>query len=147
MKVSSMIVLIVFLAGCASTSNLKPPIFDQTKSINNYKFVAIPYAQEITSRSKQLSPDEVIEGMLLKKGIVRINEIPEKIKNKTLISKFAISGTRTVNFGMGYTMEVTIILMDSRTLDFIYSCTAEGIGATEVDDIRAAITNCMSGLK
>ena len=92
-------------------------------------------------------PDDLIEGILLKKGIVRLNELPEQERENYLISKFAISGKRSVNFGMGYTMEVTIILMNAKTLDIVYSCTAEGIGSTEVDDVRSAIINCMSSLK
>ena len=46
----------------------------------------------------------------------------------------------------GYTLEVTIILIDAKTYDTIYSCTAEGQGSTEADDIREAITRCLSGL-
>ena len=42
--------------------------------------------------------------------------------------KYGESGKRSVSLGLGYTLEVTIILIDANTYDTIYSCTAEGIG-------------------
>ena len=54
------------------------------------------------------------------------------------------SGKR--NRGLGYTIEVTIQFISAKTHAPICSCTAEGQGETEADDIREAITRCLSGL-
>jgi hypothetical protein len=44
--------------------------------------------------------------------------------------------------GLGYTIEVTIQFISAKTHTQICSCTAEGQGETEADDIRQAITRC-----
>lgn len=151
MKILMVILAFTFLSGCSSAVKLLPPETTQKKSLSEYKFVIIPREKKIvyasSSVSKEMFPDDLIEGVLLKKGIVRLSELPEKNTELFLIAKFAVSGKRSVYLGMGYTMEVTIVLMEAETLNIVYSCTAEGLGSTEVDDIRAAIINCMSGLK
>ena len=42
--------------------------------------------------------------------------------------------------------EVTIQFISSDTNSLVSSCTAEGRGATEADDIRLAITSCLNSL-
>jgi len=54
------------------------------------------------------------------------------------------SGRRNVAFG--YTIEVTIQFISAKSHTLLSSCTAEGIGDTEADDIRKAITRCLTGL-
>ena len=46
----------------------------------------------------------------------------------------------------GYTIEVTIQFVSAKSNELISSCTAEGQGQTEADDIRQAITRCLSAL-
>jgi hypothetical protein len=46
----------------------------------------------------------------------------------------------------GYTIEVTIQFVSAKTNSLVCSCTAEGIGSTEADDIREAITRCLDKL-
>ena len=54
------------------------------------------------------------------------------------------SGRR--NRGLGYTIEVTIQFISAKTKQMICSCTAEGQGETEADDIRQAIRRALDGL-
>ena len=63
---------------------------------------------------------------------------------QTVIVNYGESGRR--NRGLGYTIEVTIQFISAKTHAQICSCTAEGQGETEADDIRQAITRCLSGL-
>lgn len=55
------------------------------------------------------------------------------------------SGKRNTGLG-GYTLEVTIQLISAKTSSLVCSCTAEGQGSTEADDIRQAITRCLNEL-
>lgn len=41
-------------------------------------------------------------------------------------------------------MEVTIQFISAQTNSLVCSCSAEGQGETEADDIRMAITRCLS---
>ncbi|MCA0933256.1 hypothetical protein LCM02_12405 [Lutimonas saemankumensis] len=145
--------------GCVS---LKEPTVTKDSSINNYQYVVIPETSDLASStgsvygnqygtyggsvSKEVNPGEVIEGILLKKGFTTMDQVRQDKVDKTLIVKYGESGKRSVSLGLGYTLEVTIILIDANTYDTIYSCTAEGIGSTEADDIREAITRCLDGL-
>lgn len=44
----------------------------------------------------------------------------------------------------GYTIEVTIQFISANLNTLICSCIAEGQGETEADDIRQAITRCLT---
>ena len=68
---------------------------------------------------------------------------PELAK-ETLIVNYGESGRR--NRGLGYTIEVTIQFISAYTHEMFCSCTAEGQGSTEADDIRQAIKRALDGL-
>lgn len=158
-KYSLIILSLVSINGCVS---LKEPTVSKDSSINKYQYVVIPETSDLASSSgsvygnqygtyggsvsKEVNPGEVIEGILLKKGFTTMDQVRQDKIDKTLIVKYGESGKRSVSLGLGYTMEVTIILIDANTYETIYSCTAEGIGSTEADDIREAITRCLAGL-
>jgi len=152
------IITVLFVSGCS----LKKPMYKnyETKA-SEFQFVAIPNTSSINSStstyysnqyggyggsgvSKQLNPSSIIEGILLKKGYTSVSEITDTIKDKTLIVKYGQSGRREVF--MGYTLEVTMKLISAKTMEPVFMCTAEGLGSTEVDDIREAITRCLDGL-
>ena len=151
------VVTIIFVSGCS----LKKPIYKNYETqTSNFQFVAIPSTSSVNSStstyysnenvgyggsvSKQLNPSSIIEGILLKKGYTSISKITDTIKGKTLIVKYGQSGRREVFFG--YTLEVTMKLISAKTMEPVFMCTAEGMGDTEVDDIREAITRCLNGL-
>jgi len=150
--------LAFLLTGC-----LKPPTISKQSSIGNYEYVLIPSTNTLssgsggvygdtygvygTSVSKSVNPADVIQGVLLKKGMVIIPEIKPQLAHKTLIVNYGESGRRYLAGGLwGYTLEVTIKFLDAKTYETVYSCTAEGQGSTEADDIREAIGRCLSGL-
>ena len=84
-------------------------------------------------------------GILSKKGFVRLPEQKSELVDETLIVNYGESGRRDTGLG-GYTIEVTIQFISAKSNDLICSCTAEGQGSTEADDIRQAITRCLSSL-
>ena len=129
---------------------------------DKYQFVEIPSTNNLnsssgriygnqyriygSSQSKSMNPSSIIEGLLLKKGLTSVNNITPKIIDKTLIVKYGESGRRDVMGGLGgYTLEVTMKFISAKTQEPVFLCTSEDQGETEVDDIRDAITRCLSG--
>ena len=152
--------VIVSVNGCAI---LDEPKITRSDDINKYKYVAISNTGSLSSgtgavignqygvyggsTNKSVNPGSVIEGILLKNGFTSISEIRPEIADKTLIVKYGESGKRDVAGGLGgYTLEATISFINAKTYEHVYTCTAEGQGTTEADDIREAITRCLSGI-
>ncbi len=160
MGIRRMILLIVVMQSCAI---LQEPTISKKGSIDDYQFVVIPETGSLSSStggvygnqygtyggttSKSINPGSVIEGYFLKRGILSVDEVRPEHVEKTLIVKYGQGGKRFVAGGLGgYTLEVTILVLDAQTMSVIYSCTAEGQGSTEADDIREAIDRCLSKL-
>ena len=73
-----------------------------------------------------------------------MSEIKSELAKETVIVNYGESGRRNCRFG--YTIEVTIQFISADTNQMICSCTAEGQGSTEADDIRQAIKRALDGL-
>ena len=144
----------VLIFGCAP---LKPVTTIKTDSIRNYKYVYISQTKSLTSgsgasingqyysTSKSVNPSDVITGILAKEGFILIPELKKELARETLIVNYGESGKRNTGLG-SYTIEVTIQFVSSASSSLICSCTAEGRGSTEADDIRQAITRCLESL-
>ncbi len=153
MRFLAIIISIIWVSSCAP---LKPPTILNNGTIENYKYIFISPTNSLTSSSgatyggqyysssKSVNPSDVITGILTKEGFIRLPELNREITEETLIVNYGESGRR--NRGLGYTIEVTIQFISSKSNSIICSCTAEGQGETEADDIRQAITRCLSGL-
>ena len=153
----AIILISIFVNSCTT---LKPPIIVKNNSFAEYKFVIIQQTNGLTSStgavygnqygvygsssSKSINPSDVISGILMKEGFIILSEIQPELIDKTLIVNYGESGRRNVAFG--YTIEVTIKFISAKSYEIIASCTAEGIGSTEADDIRIAINRALSGL-
>ncbi|WP_198403851.1 hypothetical protein [Aquimarina aggregata] len=134
---------------------MKPATAIKNGEIKDYKYVYISQTKSLTSStgasingqyystSKSVNPRDVITGILAKQGYILIPELKDDISRKTLIINYGESGRRNTGLG-GYTIEVTIQFISSTTNSLICSCTAEGQGSTEADDIREAITRCLN---
>ena len=160
-KLLGPLILIVLLFSCSPTlAPLRPAKVIKNKSTENYKYVFIPNAGSLTSgsasissnkyglfgssTSKSVSPTDVITGTLAKEGFVVLNELNSWLREETLIVNYGESGTR--ERGGGYTIEVTIQFVSAASNEQICSCSAEGQGKTEADNIRQAINRCLSAL-
>ena len=144
-----------------SCTTLLPASTIKNRSTENYKYIYITPTKNLTSsaggvyggaygvygatRSKSVNPSDVISGLLTKKGFIRIPELKEELNDKTLIVNYGESGKRDTGLG-GYTIEVTIQFVSGKSSELVSSCTAEGQGETEADDIRQAITRCITAL-
>ena len=148
--------LTILVASCVS---LEPATFTKNGEIRDYKYIHISQTTSLTSGSgesingqyystnKSVNPRDVISGILAKEGFILMQELKNELSSETLIATYGESGQRTVLGGLGgYTTEVTIQFISSGTNSLISSCTAEGIGDTEADDIRKAITRCLNSV-
>ena len=147
------ICLIFFVNGCAP---LRTPVVVRNASMEMYKYAYISPTKELTSSTggiygrygsvttKSVNPSDVIAGILIKEGYIILPHLKSELYNETLIVNYGESGRR--NRGLGYTIEVIIQFISAKTNDMVCSCTAEGQGETEADDIRKAIERALSSL-
>lgn len=154
MKHSRILKITVFAALVSGCATLPPPNFVQSAEIAKYRFIVIESTPTVSSVSasngdlstSEINPANLIEGLLLKKGLVRVASIATGAQEQTLQLRWGISGHRDIPL-RGYSQEVTMLLLDAHSQQSVYKCTAEGQGRTEADDIRQAITSCLSNLK
>lgn len=129
---------------------LKAPIIVKNAPIESYKYVYIMPTNALTSSSylysgaKSVNPRDLITGILMKEGYMVLPVIRPELLDETIIVNYGESGRR--NVFLGYTIEVTIQFVSAKTNEMICTCTAEGLGETEADDIRKAITRALGGL-
>lgn len=156
----SMIRFLIIFISCFwlfSCSPLLPATSIKHGEIHEYNYVYISQTETLTSSSgtsvngqyystsKSVNPRDVISGILAKEGFILIPELKDEISSETLIVNYGQSGKRDTGFG-SYALEVTIQFISSQTNSLIYSCTVEGRGSTEADDISEAITSCLQSV-
>ncbi|MBU2915863.1 hypothetical protein [Reichenbachiella agariperforans] len=152
-KNTRIIISCIWLSACA----LKPATSTKNGDVRDYKYAYISQTNSLTSStgvsvdgnyystSKSVNPRDIISGILAKEGFVLLTELRKEKASETLIVNYGESGRR--NTGMGsYAIEVTIQFISSESSELISSCTAEGRGETEADDIRKAISRCLNAL-
>lgn len=146
-------ILLVLFNGCTL---LAPMVKTTDDSIYNYRYFYITPTGTYTSSSgvygnsygiyggniKSTNPTAIISGILMKHGFIQVNEVNPQNANKTMIINFAESERRPMLFG--YTIEVTIQFITAINQKPICTCTAEGMGETEVDDVRMAIQRALA---
>jgi hypothetical protein len=103
------------------------------------------YAGQYISTTKTINPSDVIVGLLSKRGFIILPEINPSLNDQTLFLNYGESGKRGTELS-GYALEVTIQFISASTTTLVASCTAEGQGSTEADDIREAIHRCVDTL-
>ena len=154
-----------FLVSCCllmfvSCRALHQPVIVRNAPIETFKYAYISPTKELTSSSggtyggqygiygssttKSVNPSDVIAGMLITEGFIILPELKSELSHETLIVNYGESGRH--NRGLGYTIEVTIQFISAETKQMICTCTAEGQGETEADDIRQAIRRALSSL-
>jgi hypothetical protein len=147
-------ILLLAFTGCVTTSMLKAPttqLFVPEDSFQ-YEYVYITPTSSITSgfnyngygSNKSINPSDVIGGIMSKKGYIRVPDLNTAPRAKTLVANYGESGRRSI--GLGYSIEISIQFISAQSSEPVCSCTAEGIGDTEADDIRIAITRCLESL-
>ena len=157
MKIIRFLAIILTSILANSCYTLKVPTVVKNDKIEEYKYIFISptnsltsslgatYGRQYYSTTKTVNPSDVIAGILSKEGFIIVPELKPEIIDETIIVNYGESGRRNVGLG-GYTIEVTIQFISAKSHTLISSCTAEGIGETEADDIRQAITRCLTGL-
>lgn len=158
MKFIPLLISLFLLSSCAS---LRPATYTGNTSLVGYKYAYITptsglssssggvYGNEFgiydTTVSKSINPSDVISGILMKNGYILLPEIEDNIRDRTVIVNYGETGRRNILGGLfGYTIEVTIQILSADTHEVLCTCTAEGQGETEADDIRIAITRALA---
>lgn len=153
-KLTGLLILSLLTFGCAS---LRPATSIKNGSLDSYRYFYITPTNSLTSSSgatisgqyysstKTVNPSDVITGILSKDGLIRLPELKPELTDETMIINYGESGRRNTGLG-GYTIEVTIQFISAKTSSLVCTCTAEGQGSTEADDIRQAITRCLNEL-
>lgn len=149
--------LTLLINSCAS---LKPVTCFGNTSLIGYKYAYITPTSGLSSSSggvfgnaygvygsavsKSINPSDVISGILMKNGFTLIPALNEELKDRTIIINYGESGRRNVL--LGYTIEITLQIISADTLEVLCTTIAEGMGSTEADDIRIAITRAMEAI-
>lgn len=149
--------LSITIGGCAP---MRPPVIlaNEKDDISNYRYFYISPTGDYTSSTgvygnqfgvyggttKSTNPGTIISGILFKNGFIQVNEVNPNNAKETMIISFGETGRRHVN--LGYSIEVTIQFISAETQTPICSCTAEGQGDTEADDVRKAIQRALAPL-
>ena len=157
LKLISLSILMFLINSCAS---LKPVTYNGNTSLIGYKYAYITPTSGLSSSSggvygnaygvygstisKSINPADVISGILMKNGFTLIPELDEELKDRTIIINYGETGRRNVFWG--YTIEITLQILSADTLEVLCTTTAEGMGSTEADDIRIAITRAMEAI-
>lgn len=153
-----LIYIFTFFTGCA----LKPVDVIKNADYTKYKFIYVSPTNTVTSSSEsvytgyngyvygstytqQANPSDIIAGFFMKKNFLLVNEI--RNPENTIIINYGQSGKRNIAGGLAYTLEVTIQLLDAKTHNLIFQCSAEGMGSTEAEDIRIAVNRCLDSLQ
>ena len=157
LKILLAILCAITISSCVS---LKPVSISRQSPITGYKYAYITPTSSLTSGSggvygntngvygaaqtKSVNPSDIISGTLIKYGFSIVPEITPEIADEAIIVNYGESGRRNVFWG--YTIEITIQILAANNYDVICTGTAEGVGSTEADDIRIAITRALEGI-
>ena len=157
MKYLKNIILAVIPFLFVSCVSLRPVQITRNTSLDNYTYFYITPTEAKTgstggvygsgngvygsSISKSTNPADIISGYLIKRGLVRLPEIKNDLADKTMIINYGETGRRDA--GLGYTIEITMQILSAKTSEVICVVTGEGMGDTEADDIRIAISRCL----
>ena len=160
MKALKFIVLSMLMLLINSCASLKPVTYNSNTSLIGYKYAYITPTSGLSSSSggvygnaygvyrstisKSINPADVISGILMKNGFTLIPELDDELKDRTIIINYGETGRRNVFWG--YTIEITLQILSADTLEVLCTTTAEGMGSTEADDIRIAITRAMEAI-
>jgi hypothetical protein len=155
-KLLLLLLYIPFVISCSY--QLLPPTVINKGAVSEYTHFYIQSTETLNSgvtssdgyggsygQQKSVNPSDVITGFLVKRGFIKVLNT-DNVSNKTVIVNYGESGKRNVDIFGAYTIEVTIQFVDSKTNTLVSTCVAEGIGSTEADDIRKAITRCLESI-
>lgn len=110
--------LLITIIGClmfTSCGSLKAPTIHQFSSIDGYKYVFITPTAELTSStgvayaignglysntSKTINPSDIISGVFMKNGYIRLPELKPELLDQTLIVNYGESGRRDKGLGI-----------------------------------------------
>lgn len=149
------------LTGCFLQAQLPAPVVKTyDSSIHNYTYFYVTPTSDYTSSTgvttdsdgkvsgggmQTTNPADVISGILIKHGFVRVNDINPENASKTMVVNFGESGDIQRDF-QPVSTEVSIQFVAADTQRLICTSSAEGAGSTLSERIRQAIVRALSPL-
>lgn len=157
-RILLLVIASVLFCGCYS---LLPPttIKSETESLTDFSYFYMPETGTkvgtsssynystgyVSSTTKSVNPSDIISGYLIKRGYVKLEDLKPQMMEKTLIISYGETGTRSVGL-FAYTTEITIQMTSGKTHSVVCTATAEGLGDTEADDVRQAISRALDAV-
>lgn len=147
----------LFLSLVSCSPKLLPATINIKQPIDNYKYfyvsptaekqseVSTAYSNSYYHLSKTTNPRDIIAGYLIKRGFISLPELNPQLLDNTFIVNYGESGRRSLGI-KGYTLEVTIQFLTAHDYSVLCTCSAEGCGSTEADDIQIAINRALNAL-
>lgn len=160
MKIKRFLFLAIVSALFCSCYTLLPPTTtrSQTENLSDFSYFYMPETGTkvgtfssyngtgyVSTTTRSINPSDVISGYLIKHGYIRLVELNPQLMENTLIVSYGETGTRSVSI-FAYTTEITIQMMSGKTNTLVCTTTAEGLGSTEADDVREAITRALDAI-
>lgn len=154
------ILLFCCFVGCAPVLMTPLVTHHGEDSVHNYRYFYITPTGDYTGKSNAVSilfgvyagsgqiktatPSHIISGILIKNGYIQVNEVLPENARETMIVNFSETGRHEQS--LGYSIEVTIQFVSAATQRMICTCTADGAGETEADDVQQAIKRALEPL-
>lgn len=157
-----LIVCAIGLTGCGAARMVpKYATISNTPDLSKYRYIYIHPTTDKTSvsggvyggqygvygstSSKSINPADIVAGRFIKQGFTVVPEIDKAHAAQTIVVNIAETGRKQYTI-FAYSIEMTLQLLDASTYDLICNVSAEGLGETETDDVRLAITKCMDAI-
>lgn len=150
---SPILIICLIIFGCATRTYKSEYQASPNLSIHQYKFILVdPENPKVPG----FNVNSLIEGIFFKHGFTAINS-PKSLSNhdlqQTLVASWRETGRNTRALGLGYSVEITVLVTDYLTKQVVYQGVGESMGKTVADDVSGAIiaafknlTDAQSGL-
>lgn len=97
-----------------------------------------------TTTSSSVNPADLIAGLLMGRGYVRVHEVKKEDAAQTMIINFGDGNMREGGFFEEHAIEVTIQILNGQTNDLIVVCKAEEKANNEAKATRFAIEKAIN---
>ncbi|MCR5827459.1 MAG: hypothetical protein K6G53_03490 [Bacteroidales bacterium] len=150
---------LLMLHGCG-TMALLPVQIDEKSHLDSYKYfyinatgsttsrsnvgVNVGYGVYVTDSDKTVNPGDFISGYLIKKGYIRVAEMPFLYPNDTFIVNYGEGDRRKGNTIIDqYAQEVILQFISAKNNEVICTIKGEGSGYTQAEEIHNALQRCL----
>ena len=159
-KIYSFLLLCAGVVLFASCLSIAPTSISRNGSLEGYRYFYVTPTSERTSvngdvwggkhgtygstTSNSINPADLIAGLLMGRGYVRVHEVKKEDAAQTMIINFGDGNMREGGFFEERAIEVTIQILNGQTNDLIVVCKAEEKANNEAKATRFAIKKAIN---